>query len=118
MRIKREVIKKRLVAALAKLDAEEAAVEAQFGAYKDSVVAVYTERLALAQSATNYAELQGRFTTPLPNPPSVSWGHKERKLEIERNLRIVEALEDEFFEVEKMRTGRNFTLDSIFDSII
>lgn len=123
MQIKKVVIQKRIQDKLNKIEIAEKEYEALFIGYRDGLIAADKIWLENLKKTTTWKEYDVMPRVNNPDRPytkeydyyTKEYDLRDKKKQLIKNLAILEALEGDVIEVEKLKTGKNFTIDSIFE---
>lgn len=119
MQMKKSVLIARVQKRLDALVAREEEHMASLPKYMEELEAYYAALAAQVKEANGDLEVYRKLPDiKRPHAPELPYRHHDEVKAAKRNMAILEALEGDLIEVEKLRTGKNFSLESLFEQML
>jgi hypothetical protein len=117
MEVKKSVLRARLQRALDKLVKEKADYDKLFKTYKANYVKYLAALQKQMRTINTWEEFDKRPRIECAYRPCIRYQWGEAVNRIKRNTAFLEALEGDVLDVESLRTGKNFSLGGIIDTL-
>jgi len=117
MLVKKSVLLARLQNSLEKFEKERIAHEKTFARYKVKYLDYLQKLSDVLGAATTYQEWDASERVNQPARPQLAYQNGENIRRVKRNMRLLDLLEDDAVEIEKLQTGRNYSLGDFIDSL-
>jgi len=118
LQIKKQVLIDRVQRRIDKLDAQKSEHEGKLSEYLKALAAYYEACAKQAREAKDYAGYKETLEVKCPSFPAPQWYWEDNMKAAKRNMGILQALEGDVIEVDKLKTGKNFTLESLFEGML
>jgi hypothetical protein len=117
--MKKSVLIARVQKRLNALAAKEKEYKDSLPKYMEELASYYTALAAQVKEANGDVEVYRNLPNiQKPYAPELPYRHHDQVKAAERNMVILEALDGDIIEVEKLRTGKNFSLESLFGEML
>lgn len=116
MQIKKAVLKARVQRRINELNKEKAEYEAKLPAYMKALVKYHKALLAQVEKAGDSYEAYNKMPrVDAPQKPVLYYRWSDNMRAANRNIAILDALDGDLIEVGKLKGGRDFQLDGLFE---
>lgn len=117
MQVKKSILKTRLQHKLNEILKAKKACDATFPKYRKAYLKFLEDLKKQLLKATSYKEYEAMEILDRPDKPQLPYHWQDTTKRIQRNLALLDAVDGDVVEVEKLQTGRNYSLGVMLDDM-